>query len=538
MLGYYQQQKKQQGRSSKRLIGINLTKPLNFDEFFSFEDALRDSSPKVAYKPSPGDLVDTIVDAEDIIPVDANGRFTVSIPHAILDTSGNTLNLKPYYVTGVNTNLTYVSGQISNGNQFYLEITGGNAQVRIPNESFAFVTYSSSQFVPVTPNKEELNVIINQADVGTEWKLYRPEANIGDVFEHNLVEDLTGFSCIRGMDWVQTNNSPHFDWSDRTLATGMGEGSRAAGASWESLIELANLTKADLWICIPHGATNDYIDNLAQLMEDDLDPSLTLYVEFSNECWNYSSAFRDQLEHCFYVGVSGNSEFVGNGLTPDVPECVYASGCLNIKNVAQGYGMETFRVCKRFKQTFTKSANYVAAWQTSASFTKDIVMDYCAPQVDSVSCAPYIYFPSNGGANPHYQRDQDLDITIARMYTEGLLAAYASVDNWIETANEYGKEMVMYEGGNHVTGIDLSFVGTVSVEDQEAYAYALVERPEFFDIYQKFDDYWEANVGNTVRCYFNHGGKHRDGNAFAMKAFTGENSEFARWNVMRWLIEN
>jgi hypothetical protein len=59
-----------------------------------------------------------------------------------------------------------------------------------------------------------------------------------------------------------------------------------AGAAWEYVIELANLTGKDPWINIPDQATDDYVLNLAKLFNEKLSSSRNLYVEWSNEVWN------------------------------------------------------------------------------------------------------------------------------------------------------------------------------------------------------------------------------------------------------------
>ena len=501
----FPQQHRLQKRRSPRQIGLNISKPLNFDEFFTFADALRNTK----LETSAG---------MQVIPVDAQGYPAVAIPY----NSGGT-DYKLAAVTGINTNRDYTTDLIAGGDQFYLEITGGNAEIRVPGVGGGFITHTTSGFIGVPPNTEEVNVIINQADLGARWALYRPGETIGDVFESNLLTDLLGFKCLRGMDWTQTNNSEHFTWSDRILPGALGEGSNSRGASWETLIDLANLLNTDLWICIPHAADDNYIDNLAQLMQDNLNDNLTLYVEYSNECWNFASAFRDQLEHCYAVGMG----VYGPG-----------SGVNDITIVARGYGIECERTFQRFKHTYSKKARYMCCWQSAANSTHRMAINECVNEIDSVGTAPYLFIFSS---NPlgHYQRDQDLDLTIQRIYDEALPLS----EEWIQKYqdlidDEYGSafEHIMYEGGNHVTGYDDTFFGTVSAEDQETYAYSLVEREEFFDIYQKLDDIWERISGNTTRCYFNHGGKHRSGNAFAHKPFTGY--EGPRWDVLRYLVEN
>jgi hypothetical protein len=59
------------------------------------------------------------------------------------------------------------------------------------------------------------------------------------------------------------------------------------GVAWEHVVELANATGKDLWINIPVAATDDYVGELARMLKRELKPGLKVYVEHSNEVWNY-----------------------------------------------------------------------------------------------------------------------------------------------------------------------------------------------------------------------------------------------------------
>ena len=61
----------------------------------------------------------------------------------------------------------------------------------------------------------------------------------------------------------------------------------SGGVAVEILIQLANLTQTDPWFCMPHRATPEYVTNFAQLVKAKLDPKLKVYVEYSNEVWNW-----------------------------------------------------------------------------------------------------------------------------------------------------------------------------------------------------------------------------------------------------------
>jgi hypothetical protein len=99
-----------------------------------------------------------------------------------------------------------------------------------------------------------------------------------------LLTDLAPYAVLRFMDWNQTNTSSNAQavWSTRKQKTQP----QNEPVAFEWQIDLCNRTKKDYWLNIPHEAAPDYWPKLAQLVHDQLDPSLRVYVEWSNEVWN------------------------------------------------------------------------------------------------------------------------------------------------------------------------------------------------------------------------------------------------------------
>lgn len=62
------------------------------------------------------------------------------------------------------------------------------------------------------------------------------------------------------------------------------------GWCWEYIVELSNILKKDIWICIHMSCDSDYVANLAKLLKEKLDPSINIYVENSNEVWSPTQA--------------------------------------------------------------------------------------------------------------------------------------------------------------------------------------------------------------------------------------------------------
>jgi hypothetical protein len=115
------------------------------------------------------------------------------------------------------------------------------------------------------------------------------------------------FHCLRFMDWGATNNSLEEEWASRKRptfytmvgATGDPDGRwgpppgafkmmYSGGVAIEIMIKLCNELKIDPWFCIPHRATDHYIAEFAKLVRTQLAPQRKVYVEYSNELWNWS----------------------------------------------------------------------------------------------------------------------------------------------------------------------------------------------------------------------------------------------------------
>ncbi len=128
----------------------------------------------------------------------------------------------------------------------------------------------------------------------------------GDPFLPQFLEFCRPFHCLRFMDWGATNNSLQEHWSDRkqrgfyTMVAKTGDPEAiwgpaptsferrfAGGVAYEYMTQLCNTLEVDMWLCVPHRATDDYIRQLARLVHSELDPRLKVYLEFSNEIWNW-----------------------------------------------------------------------------------------------------------------------------------------------------------------------------------------------------------------------------------------------------------
>lgn len=106
-----------------------------------------------------------------------------------------------------------------------------------------------------------------------------------DPFLDSYTDDLAKFGNLRFMDWLATNGNPVQNWADRTVPE-MNTQARPEGVSLEWVVAMANATMQDPWINVPAQASDDYVENMAAFLRDHLDPSLKVFVEYSNETWN------------------------------------------------------------------------------------------------------------------------------------------------------------------------------------------------------------------------------------------------------------
>lgn len=238
----------------------------------------------------------------------------------------------------------------------YLLTWQGEADIRIAN----------GQFVPEESNSDETGLSLNgrrvyQVPQGangvwvrihaigatpiTEVRAWMPDpANPteqsleGELYHPTFLARLADrpWAFIRAMNLTSTNANPQQDWEDRRLpghafmngvihprspAPGVplwadAEGveqfadtHRNTGMAWEHVVALANTSGRDIWINVPHMATDEYILNLARLLAwgsngdqpydgpvldpvyPPLDPNLRVFVEYSNEIWSGGPEF-------------------------------------------------------------------------------------------------------------------------------------------------------------------------------------------------------------------------------------------------------
>lgn len=107
----------------------------------------------------------------------------------------------------------------------------------------------------------------------------------GEVFNPDWLARIRGAKMLRFMDWLATNDSTLALAADRP---------KPADYSWartgvpvEIIARLANELDADPWVNIPHLAEDALVREMATVLLRDLEPGRQVWVEYSNEVWNW-----------------------------------------------------------------------------------------------------------------------------------------------------------------------------------------------------------------------------------------------------------
>ena len=269
----------------------------------------------------------------------------------------------------------------------------------------------------------------------------------GQVFTTPFLNLLTRFSTLRFMDFTDTNGVSLTAWSQRTTPQ-MATQQSPQGASWEYAIKLANALHKDVWINIPDQADTDYVTQLATLMHSTLDPSLHIYLEYSNEVWNYSfgQASRNQAAAEAEVAANPSSPLAIG--CPDYNSCRYEWGERRI-------GLQAVQDGQIFRAVFGANAQAVRpvyATQLGQTYFVSLVFSMLQATLPN-PVSSYLYAIAQA---PYWTGDTSLAGQTAKQELAGAAANLATLagpeHGFAVWATQYGLQSITYEGGPGMSG--------------------------------------------------------------------------------------
>jgi hypothetical protein len=183
---------------------------------------------------------------------------------------------------------TYLLHAIGNAD---VSLVGGSSE-SIVNKTYDATTNKLTAFVIVSQGANNLTLSFkNTTGPGLQnISVLQPgydlsaESNITNL----TLAHLSRFCSIRFMDWTDANLNFEINWND-TTPVNWPIYTPPKHNPWKMITYLMNQfnTSTDVWINVPHHFSDDYIINLAQFMLNELNSKSNIYVEYSNEVWNF-----------------------------------------------------------------------------------------------------------------------------------------------------------------------------------------------------------------------------------------------------------
>jgi len=293
------------------------------------------------------------------------------------------------------------------------------------------------------------------------FRLLRTEdenANIeAQPFYSGFLQKIAPFRVLRYMDWGAANSNPVVQWADRTRTSRLTYAVEG-GIPYEVMIQLANQTGKSVWLCVPHQADSAYVAQMAQLFRDKLNPDLVIYLEYSNEVWNW---------------IFGQAHY--NVQT--------APSNLNYGRAMAEKAARTFRIWQEVFGSQKSRIRRVLGMQAGYNYLNEQILSQLHPdEWDLAAPASYIGLDHGSTGNPVLNASstpQDL-IENARNNWENNIPALRQDYSNIRL---FGKGIVNYEGGQHFVG---DVFGTTYPYQQAMYDAQYTQ--EMYDLYSDMLD--------------------------------------------------
>lgn len=345
-------------------------------------------------------------------------------------------------------------------------------------DSVSVVTPNRYTFALHIPEGKQIQMIIETSSAADPVRNIRivkasyETTYLTHPFNPHWIEKLRMFNAVRFMDWGHTNHwgqQNEFDFSIPGLVDWSGRArydyytwATSKGIPYEMMVRLMNDYDLDGWVCVPHRTSANYKTNMARYFRDNVEPSRHLYVEYSNEIWNWifgQAKWVDSV-YCVAAGAGWPEGFmipIQNNL--DIWTAEYAGQLGRITRVVgsfTGYRDAT----KRYTYPLNRSS------------------------YDAI--APTFYFGLNEAGDSILDRAGASATTamLAAQVRANMPNELAAIRGIKQIADSVGKKMIFYEGGNHITSIPFG--------DSATYCHAIVNISRDTTIYNLYTAWYDS----------------------------------------------
>ena len=311
------------------------------------------------------------------------------------------------------------------------------------------------------------------------------------IFNPDYLMFLRNFKVIRMMNLMEASHGTHnclvplengegskldeacltqpLEWSERAklddAVWGGNDGrtpyTKRNGVPVEVIVSLANTVNRDIWVNMPHAATDEYISEFANYTAEHLKDNLKTYIEYANETWNNGFLAHHYVEKLGF----------DNNLDKNIPARFSNSNSRDGEYFARlrYYSQHSVEIFKLWKAAFhdnnDRLIRVLGTSQGDTILTEEMIKHVGQDEVDAIAMAPYFF---GCISHPLDRRDPcpDAKVLLEATTVDDLFeiidqdksidpSALSSTLNKIavqaKMASKYNLKLLSYEGGQHLT---------------------------------------------------------------------------------------
>lgn len=334
------------------------------------------------------------------------------------------------------------------------------------------------------------------------------------VFHPDFLKSLEKYRVLRFMDWEQTNSADERTWETRPKA----EDARYTvnGVPLTVMIDLANRLHADPWFNIPHVADDTYVTEFAKTIRDGLASDRKAYIEHSNEVWN--GAFPQ------------SSYLTERGLSSGLSDNPFEASL-------RYHSKRSIEIFKIFETTLGEASRLVRVMgaQASNTWTSTTELDFqdALQHTDAVAIAPYFGAELGGPDQANRIRGMSPDALMDEIEARWLPQAADWVASQAEAAKQRGVQLVAYEGGQHLVGVN----GAENDATLNALLDAVNRSPRMKTFYESYLQSWRDKGGDLFVHYIDCGSYSKWGRWGALEFEGQPRADAPKFDALQTFIE-